>query len=414
MYSKTVTLQMLRRKKMLILFCGVAIFFLTSMAKVIIPSTIFQDLLQMGMPVDRIASLGAAFLYSYAASQLFMGCFSDRCGGVRILLIGGTLFSAGTVIFPLMDNYYLMILLRIISGFGAGTIFLGVAKLLNDLFPGKFGTALGIVLLFSYLGPTTGTVPMVKLVAAIGWKAAMIAPGIAAACPLLVIFALRQGTVKPMKKGQTLEPLLITVKNKNIWLISFACAAVYGTYYAIVGQLGQKIITDIYKLTPTQGSLCIMLLTLIVASNNMGGTLFLKLVKNRRKTVILTGVIFTTCGILLGRWALLSSAPFPLFLVTIALSAYPAGLFPIFSIVAKEVNPPEIVGMSVAFLNFMAFVFISLYQNVAGVILKAYPPQPGALSFPTEAYGAVYLFFIIGAAVSLTAASIVPETRPKA
>ncbi|MBR2439338.1 MAG: hypothetical protein IKB25_04015 [Lentisphaeria bacterium] len=84
-----------------------------------------------------------------------------------------------------------------------------------------------------------------------------------------------------------------------------------------------------------------------------------------------------------------------------------------FSIVAKELNPPEYVGMSVAYLNFIAFVFISTYQNVSGEILKHYPCAEGSLAFPVEAYSAVYLFFLIGAAVSFAAVCFVPETKGK-
>ena len=102
MDSSSFTLEQINKKKFYILICGVMIFFLTSMAKVLIPNTIFTDLQKLGLEVDRISSLGAAFLYSYAASQLLMGCFSDRYGGVRILLIGGSMFSLGTVIFPLL------------------------------------------------------------------------------------------------------------------------------------------------------------------------------------------------------------------------------------------------------------------------------------------------------------------------
>ena len=137
--------ELIRKKKFLILICGVVTFFLTSMAKVLIPSTIFKDLQLLGMDAGRISSLGSAFLYSYAASQLMIGCFSDRYGGVRVLLIGGSLFSAGTILFPLIPaNYYsLMILARVMTGFGAGTIFLGVAKLLGDLYSEKFGIGTG-------------------------------------------------------------------------------------------------------------------------------------------------------------------------------------------------------------------------------------------------------------------------------
>jgi hypothetical protein len=84
-----------------------------------------------------------------------------------------------------------------------------------------------------------------------------------------------------------------------------------------------------------------------------------------------------------------------------------------FSIVAKELNKPEHIGMAVAFLNFMAFVFISLYQNIAGWILKGYPVDKKTLAFPIEAYSSVYIFFIIGAIISLTAVFFVPETGKK-
>ena len=401
----------IKKKKMLILICGVIIFFLTSMAKVIIPSTIFQDLLKMGMSVDKISSLGAAFLYSYAASQLLMGCFSDRYGGVRILLIGGSLFAGGTILFPLMKHYPLMILFRIITGFGAGTIFLGVAKLLGDLFSKRFGFALGAVLFFGYLGPTTGTVPMVKLVEAIGWRNAMILPGAVALLPMLLIVAMMKGTIKPVTGGQTFTPLFCMLKSRSMWFLCFSCASVYGAYYAIVGQIGQKTLTDLFSLSSGRAATCIMILTLIVAVNNMGGNLMLKLFHERRKMVLLCGVTLSLLGIIIAMYGFSAGKGITFFLTSMVMLAFPAGYFPMFSIVAKEINPPEYIAMSVAFLNFMAFVFISLYQNITGCILHAFPPETGTLAFSQAAYAAVYLFFLIGAVISLIAVCFVPETR---
>lgn len=413
MLSKVLSPELLRKKKFFILFCGILIFFLTSMAKVLVPATIFQDLLQMNMSVTRISSLGAAFLYSYAASQLVMGCFSDRYGGVRILLIGGSMFTAGTILFPLMENYYLMILFRVITGFGAGTIFLGVAKLLGDLFPGKFSMALGLVLLFSYFGPTTGTVPMVKLVEVWGWQWAMILPGLVALVPLLVIVCSMNGTIKPVTRGQTLEPLKVMVKNRKLWITCFACAAVYGTYYAMVGQIGQKIFVDFFKFTSGKAATCIMVLTVIVAVNNVVGNIILKFFGGRRKLVILLGTMLSLTGVLLAKYVFSVSLSGWWFMAAAVCTAFPAGFFSIFSTVAKELNDAKYMGMSVAFINFMAFVFISSYQNITGYILKAFPPVAGTLAFPPEAYQAVYNFFLIGALVSLTAALLMPETYRK-
>ncbi|MBR2439624.1 MAG: MFS transporter [Lentisphaeria bacterium] len=413
MDSSVLSAEQVNKKKFYILICGVLTFFLTSMAKVLIPNTIFTDLQKLGLEADRISSLGAAFLYSYAASQLLIGCFSDRYGGVRVLLIGGSLFSAGTIIFPLLpaDQYYLMIFFRLMTGFGAGTIFLGVAKLLGDLYSEKFGIALGCVLFISYLGPTTGTLPMVKLVETIGWKPAMILPGILAAIAMIIILSLKKGTIKPVMAGQNLAPLFVMLKSRSMWFLCFSCATVYGAYYSVVGQIGNKAMSDIFHIPSRKASMFLMILTLIVALNNMGGNLLLKLFGGCRKLVLITGVIASTVGVSLAYFGFRSSGGAAFFIASGVLLAFPAGFFPMFSIVAKEINKPEHMGMAVAFLNFMAFVFISLYQNIVGWILKGYPVNKETLAFPVEAYTSSYLFFMIGAAVSLIAVFFVPETK---
>ena len=186
-----------RKKKMIILFCGVIMYFFTNMSKVLIPGTIFNELQQTGLDVKSISALGAFYMYAYAGSQLLAGIFSDRYGGVRILLIGGSLFTAGTIGFPFMDNLYLMYFFRLLTGFGAGTVFLGVAKLLADLFSAKFSVAMGIILVFGYIGPTAGTL-IVYLINAVGWQWAMAIPGMVAVTVLFAILALSRGMITPV------------------------------------------------------------------------------------------------------------------------------------------------------------------------------------------------------------------------
>ena len=85
---------------------------------------------------------------------------------MRILLIGDGAFVAGTLGFPCMSDLRLMIFCCILIGFGAGTVFLGIAKFLGDLYSEKFALALGMVLLISDFGSVFGTMPMVHLVEA--------------------------------------------------------------------------------------------------------------------------------------------------------------------------------------------------------------------------------------------------------
>ena len=322
-----------------------------------------------------------------------------------------SLFAAGTIMFPLLDNYFLMLPARVITGFGAGTIFLGVAKLLDDLFSKRFGIALGIVLVFGYLGPTTGTMPMVKLVETIGWRTAMILPGVIALIPMTLIFLLKSGTILPVTRGQTFEPLFVMLKNKNMWFASLACATIYGTYYTLLGQIGQKTLTDLYALPAAKAALWMMVLTIIVAGNTFFSNMYLALAGNRRKVMIISGVLLSLAGILLAQYGFHVNGNAAYFIVSAILIAFPAGFFSVFGIIAKELNPPKYVAMSVAYINFMAFLFISSYQNITGWILKAYPIRPGSLAFPLQAYNAVYLFFLAGAVISLIGACLMPETK---
>ena len=127
--------------------------------------------------------------------------------------------------------------------------------------------------------------------------------------------------------------------------------------------------------------------------------------------MIIIGVLLSLAGILLAQYGFSVQGKAVYFIISAILIAFPAGFFSIFGIIAKELNPPRYVAMSVAYINFMAFLFISSYQNITGWILKAYPVRPGSLAFPIQAYNAVYLFFLAGAVISLIGAVLMPETK---
>lgn len=401
----------LRRKKMTILFCGMALYFLTSMSKVLIPAAIYSDLQALGLDGKRIAATGAAFMYAYAASQLLAGVFADRYGGVRILLIGGSLFAVGSVGFPLTGNYVLMLLCRLMTGFGAGTVFLGVAKLLNDLFSEKFSLMLGVALLLGYFGPTVGTVPMKLLVGKVGWRCAMFLPGALAMAAMAVIVARMRGTIKPTVGGQTFAPLWLMMKNRAMWMMCIGISIVFGAYYGISSQFGAKSLSDLCGMTSTPAAAVIMVLTIIVAANNMGVNLFIKLCGNRRKPVIFLGQSAALIGAVCFFFAARNGSC-PLLIAAFVLIAIPAGFFPLYGTVGKELNPPEHTALSVAIVNFWCFVAIALFQNVNGWILQHFS-KPGAETYSQEAYVGLAVFLGIAAAFGVMLTFFYPETGGK-
>ena len=401
----------LRRKKMTILFCGMVLYFLTSMSKVLIPAAIYSDLQVLGLDGRRIAATGAAFMYAYAASQLLAGVFADRYGGVRILLIGGSLFAVGSTGFPLTGSFPLMLLCRVMTGFGAGTVFLGVAKLLNDLFSEKFALMLGAALLLGYFGPTVGTVPMKLLVGGVGWRWAMLLPGVLAMAAMAVIVCRMRGTIKPTVGGQTLAPLLQMMKNRAMWTMCLGISVVYGAYYGISSQFGAKSLADLCRMTPTAASAVIMALTIVVAANNMGVNLLIRLCGDRRKPVIFLGQTAALIGAACF-FAAARNGSCPLLIAAFVLIAFPAGFFPLYGTVGKELNPPEHTALSVAIVNFWCFVAIALFQNVNGWILQRCSP-PGAEVYSPGAYAGLAVFLGVTAAFGVAMTFFYPETGGK-
>lgn len=392
----------IRKKKFAILICGVLLYFLTCMAKVLIPGSIYNDLLASGLTTRQIAGTGAAFMYAYAFSQLLAGVFSNRYGGVRILLTGGLLFATGTLAFPWVDNYPLMLTARVLTGLGAGTVFLGVVKLVSDLYSGKFAMVLGTIMFCSYFGPSFGTTPMVKLTGVFGWKISMSIPGITAAIGVLVIISLMRGTIKATVSGETFAPLIAMLKNRSMHLVCLSVPVIFGAYYILTSQLGQKSLSDCCGASPSTAANVILALTVLVAVNNVAGNLLLKIFRNRTKPAAICSFVFSLLGTLLAAVAYRHSTSLVLMTTAYVLIAIPAGFFPIFGTTVKEINPPGATGLAVAVLNFWCFVFIAAFQNVSGRILQHFS-TPDQSVYPAAAYCGVFIFLSIANAAGVIA-----------
>ena len=410
MGSPVVSEETLRLKKMAILCCGVILYFFTNMSKVLVPGTIFNDLLRSGLDVKSISALGAVYMYAYAASQLLAGIFADRYGGVRILLIGGSMFTAGTIGFPFAGELWLMYLCRLLTGFGAGTVFLGVAKLLGDLFSARFAMAMGVILVLGYIGPTAGTM-IVHLINAVGWQWAMAIPGMVAVAALMTILFFMRGTIKPVTGGQSFAPLLAVVKNIRVWLLWLTSSVVFGAYYILLAQIGQKSMTDFCGISAEASAACLMIMTIMVALNNMGVNGIVKLCRNRRKVVAAGGICCTLAGGVTGWLAFSCHGGIAWVLTAFFFIAVPAGFFPLYSVIAKDMAPREYMGLAVALINFMAFVFIALFQNIAGRILQGFSAVNGV--FPPEAYAGIFIFIALAAVPAAAASFFIPETGEK-
>jgi predicted MFS family arabinose efflux permease len=305
-----------------------------------------------------------------------------------------------------------MILFRIAAGFGAGTIFLGVVKILEDLFPAKFAMALGIVMFCSYFGPAFGTTPMVLLTSVVGWRNSMMAPGIAASIGVILILVFCKNTIRPVTHGNTFKPLLNMLKNRAMWLVSLSASLIFGAYYILTTQIGQKSISDHCGLAAQYASMIIMGLTLMVAANNVIGNVIFNLLGKRKKVMAVLAFFLSAAGAVTGYFAFALTHSTLLVTLAFVFIAIPAGFFPFFGNVVKELNPPEDTGLSVALLNFWCFVFIAAFQNIGGRILHCYSAETSN-SYPPEAYCGIFIFLAVSGITGVIAAFFYPGNSAK-
>ena len=407
-----------RRRKRNILILGVVLSFITSMSKVLVPGTIFDQLqMELGLDARHVSWFGAFYMYCYAFSQLVIGLYANRLGGVRILLLGAASFSAGTLGFACFSWYPALAFFRLLCGFGAGIVFIGQTCLLIDLYAENFTLIFSLIMTIGYMGPVFGTMPMVALVEALGWRWAMAVPGLIAFAVLVGFLCFVRGTLTHrLKADSVLAPFKNIVRKPSMHFLCFASALVYGAYYILPVQIGQKSLSDIFGLSPKMASTCMMVLGILIVINTLAVNLFLKLFGGRRKATILMGVALAFGGALLGyagfhwRLGVISQE------IAYLLICMPVGFFSLFCTIAKELNQPEDTALACAILNSLAFVFIALFQNVAGSILKAYQAQATLTAtgflFPSIAYASIFLFLSIALGLALIFAICIPETRP--
>ena len=125
-------------------------------------------------------------------------------------------------------------------------------------------------------------------------------------------------------------------------------------------------------------------------------------------------MIVVVIGTLLGSLSFRYGLPAVCLLMGFVLASIPAGFFSLFSLVAKEINPPENAGLAIAFLNFSAFACIAFFGNLSGAVLARWKNEmlPGGL-FPTVAYETLFWFLFGSALVALILSLFVPNVVQK-
>jgi len=203
-----------------------------------------EIMLEFSLAPAYMALVVSSYFVAATLSQIPSGVAFDRFGltaTIPLLLLVGAL---GAIAFALATTGPMMMLGRVLSGVGCGTLIMASLVVCAQVAPpDRFPVYVGLVLSVGQIGNILATTPFAIVSAAIGWRGAFLAlGGLTALLTVVYFFAARGIAARPPRNGETVMRSLMgaasILADRRLWPI-FAMAFVgYSTIFSIMGLWG--------------------------------------------------------------------------------------------------------------------------------------------------------------------------------
>lgn len=319
------------------------------------------------------ASLGvlaATYFYIYTIMQVPTGVLVDTLGPRRILVTGSLLAAAGSLMFGLAPDLTAAMIGRTLIGLGVSVVFIAMLKLIALWFDERrFATMVGLAMLIGNAGSILAGTPLAAVAEMASWRAVFVGAAgvsllIAAASWVLIRDNPPRGDDRPrFDRTAIMSGLTGVLRNRDTWPPVIVNFGLTGSFFAFGGLWLTPYLTNIHGMDRVTAA---GHLSLYFAGFALGclatGSLSDRL--GRRKPVLLgSGIVI--CGF----WALwLSAISMPLWVTytLFGLMGLATAGFSLTWACAKEVNPPQLSGMSTSVTNMGGFLAAALMQPAVG------------------------------------------------
>ena len=376
------------------------------------PTVIAADLTRdFALEPAQLGVVAAVYLGAYAAMQIPAGALADSLGPRRAVAVLLALAMVGTFAFATSPTYPAAIASRVVMGVGTGVVFVCALKVLGQWFrANEFATLNGILLMVGNIGALLAAGPLALMVGAIGWRwsfgllAAM--TGLVAALVALLVrdspeemgsrsraegSVGREVVAPPAASG--VRKMELFLANRKLWLMAVYAFMLGGVALALQGLWAVPYLMDVYALPRQVASNMLTMWPVgMIVGCPLVGYLSDKVLKTRQPIVL--------CGV-----ALFS---LPILVLVVAIADLPTGLFyglfffcgltystmQVSFALLNDVLPRHIVGTAAGVYNLWFFVGGAAFQQIAGIVLNAFPILDGHAS--ASGYRSVFLLFLVG------------------
>lgn len=349
-----------------------------------------------------IGLLASAFFLGFAGAQIPLGVAIDRWGPRLAMSISMGITVVSVVLFAVAPTAEVLMLSRVLMGFGCASFFMGPLTIYSRWFPPeRFSTLVGIQLGVSGLGVIGATAPLAYATSAIGWRSSfLIVAAIGAVVGVFVWLVARDdppGFVRPKATESILETVagLKDVVRLRSYMYVFAMQfAGYSTFLTVFGLWAGPYLAHVYgyDLEQRGNVLFLLAVTHLIASASWGPAD--RLFKSYKiPTAIGAGV--TVLSLL---WIAAVGRPSEtMLLVWFVVFGFFASCTAVITAHGRSLLPPQFVGRGLTLLNLSTMGGVFIMQAATGAVVGLFD-APGGI-YPVNAYRAAFACIAVVLAV---------------
>ncbi|MCT4507317.1 MAG: MFS transporter [Tepidibacter sp.] len=358
------------------------------------------------------ANLGAMYFYAYMIMQIPAGMLADSLGARKTVSIGVLLSGIGSIIFGMAPSIFWAFVGRLLVGIGVSVVFIPILKIQSVWFKeSEFGIMSGITSFVGNLGGIIAQTPLALLVAAITWRNSFVVMGVfsvivSALCYMIVrndprdkgypsISEIEGISIKNVNRSKVNmgQAVIQVMTNPRTWPGFFIFAGFFGAFVSLTGAWGNGYITDVYNVSKIQASnyMILPVLGLAIGSIFIGG--ISDKMRKRKTPMMIFGSVYLACWGAIAFGGRLDTNILKLVLFTLG---FTCSTFVLGWACSKEINPPEIAGISTSVVNIGGFFGAAIMPSVLGGVFDKYSATLGSVELYNKAFMYCFLSVLVG------------------
>lgn len=373
------------------------------------------------------ANLGSMYFYAYMFMQIPSGILADSLGARKTVTIGTFVAGIGSAIFGFAPTIAVAFFGRLLVGLGVSVVFISLLKVQSKWFKeSEFGTMSGITSFVGNMGGLIAQTPLALMVAAITWRYSFVVIGgfsiiVAVLCYVFIrntpeemnLPSIEEIEGKDIKRQNVQKPDLLgglkkVIINPRTWPGFILFAGFFGAFVSMTGTWGRSYIVDVYEISKVSASNYMMAAVLGMAIGSIVIGKISDKIKKRKLPMLIFGIIYVIC------WGIIvfvngGKPPIGILMPLLFVLGFTCSAFVLGWACSKEVNPPEIAGISTSVVNIGGFFGAAILPPLLG---KVFDKFGGSLS-AVEIYHKAFMYCFISVAIGFVFTFLIKETNCK-